>query len=298
MDLLAELRLLQPLLAGELDLGLVTLLEGHPHLGPVFLAHYGKGPLASKLDSLAADHYHLFSLEVFPYGTVFFNENAHLGGPFAGHLAQLFAEVGLEAPSEPDHLGRLLSLVGFLVKENRKETLAEVLYLDLLSWYFPFVEAVKRLGHPFFNPVLDHLTSLLGSLRADVAPLKPEIPKPEIDPLALLEQEGTGFKQISEWLLAPAVCGVYLGRTEIKELGDQLEMPTGFGTRTMLLPQMFYTAVDYERLPELLAALEALFRSYLLSYQAQAPAWPFAFDYWISRTEIGLSLLERIKSGL
>ena len=298
MDVAQELSLIVPILVGEFDVGLLSQIEAHSVLGDPFKQLYTQGNATERLDELAADHYHVFGLEVFPYGSVFFNDNAHMGGPFPSEIDAIFQAKGKEAPSESDHLGQELSLLASLVTMNDAEAAGDLLYRLILSWYFPFVETVKRLEHPFFNALFDHLTSLLLGLAAQFPPVDPEVPAPELKALAVLDDEETGLKNIAEFLLAPRLSGVYLSRTELKEIGDRVEMPTGFGTRSTLLPQLFFTAVDYEKMPLLVGELEAICQAFLIQYQQWEKTQPLGLRYWVQQVEQSLLMLHKMKQSV
>lgn len=298
MDLNQELSLLSPLWTGELDPSLLARLKGHETLGPALSGHYGDLSDSDLLDHLAADHYSLFGLEVFPYASVFFNENAHMGGEVSGYVGDLFRLRGLEAPSEPDHLGQEFRLLANLIEAGDETALGSFFWVQLMSWYFPFAEALRALDHPFFNQVLSFQEGLLANLASQLEPIPPEIPAPDAQPLEALDQEETGLKDISEFLLAPRLSGFYMGRTALAALGEAVDMPVGFGTRSTLLPQLFYTAVDYERMPAILGALLQIVEAHQTRYGSIKDRWPGSLDYWISRLDVIHQMLSKMKASL
>ncbi|MDT8446864.1 MAG: molecular chaperone TorD family protein [bacterium] len=298
MDFVSQIGVLVPMLTGEMGLAQLTAVRQHESLGPALANHYGHRPDAELLDELGADHYHLFGLEVFPYASVFFNENAHMGGVLPGQVAEFYALRGLERPSEPDHLGRELALLANLVEAGDEKATASFFWRYLMSWYFPFAEAVKALQHPFYNALFDQLESLLAVLGSQLEPIPAQIEEPEAEPLEALDQQETGIGDISEFLLAPRLAGFFLSRTALKEMGERIDMPTGFGTRSTLLPQIFYTAVDYDRLPALLEELDRIAAAQQERYNALAQGWPGMLDYWLGRVAVIRAMLSKMKAAV
>ncbi|OGG95404.1 MAG: hypothetical protein A2527_07755 [Candidatus Lambdaproteobacteria bacterium RIFOXYD2_FULL_50_16] len=291
---LALLRQVVPLLTGEFTLATLKQLRQDPVLGEYFLAHYGNGPENQIFDALAADHYHLFGLEVFPYGTVFFNEDAQLGGPEAAMVANAFLEAQLEPPSEPDQLGQELSLLVHLL-EQKPQMASDFLRSRLMSWYFCFLAAVVRMEHPFFNPLFQQVTQTLTELGYALPGEATAIPEPSLGGAELLSLEDTGLSDITRFLATPRYSGVFLSRKTIKDLADLVEIPVGFGTRSQLLPQLFYSAIDYGHLPELLTQLLEYFRAILEDYHTWEKTWPGGLDYWKERCHQSIDLLERMR---
>jgi len=124
-------------------------------------------------------------------------------------------------------------------------------------------------------------------------------PDPRIDfqlpaPPGLLEDEGTGLKEIVDYLLRPAYGGIYLSRDDIGRLARQRSLPRGFGDRRQMLLNLLRSAANYGGLVAILGELHSLASSWAAAYaeMAHEPILaPFA-NPWHSRASKTTNILD------
>ena len=244
---------------------------------PALLARAAETPLAEAMgdaDGLAASHYALFQLEVFPYVGLFLDDSGLLGGETAAAFEGHCRDAGFGASPDvasADHLGAVAGLLAFLtgaeadaLADGQAEAVAsarrralDTLDRWLLSWLLPFHAAAADAGEPFWVGVLDMLAALAVSHRAALggAITAVELPVPPAD---LLERRQTGLKAIAGYLLTPAHSGVWLSRQDIAALARGRDTPRGFGGRLQMLTNLLRNAAEYDDLPGLVGALDLL----------------------------------------
>lgn len=224
-------------------------------------------------DEAAADHYALFSLDVFPYASVFLDAQGRLGGPTTDAVQRHYAQSGFQPALDresADHLGHELALLAFLSEaetealEDDKAHEAERMHRRMqafmdehLLWWLPaFVQAVQQQSYPFYaalgrltlEVVLDHRAAL-GQRNS--------LPEKAVleEPPNVLEEEKTGLKDIAAYLTTPAWSGLFLGRSDLARLGRGERLPRGFGSRVQTLTNLLRAAVEFDRRDALLHAM-------------------------------------------
>ncbi len=243
-----ELSLIASLLEGKLPSDWASSsLQG------VWQAHYSRFEQAE--DEFAADHYQLFGLEVFPYASVYLSDDAQMGGDTVGLVADSYRAEGWYPKLQPDHFAAELRFLVHLLDQDKTLPGGEFLSRHLLPWVLVFSLALERQRHPFFSALAQDLQSRLAQL---VQQLEPEPYQAILHPfaLSLLEDEEVGLKDIALVFLTPASAGFYLSRADQMDLSVKIGVPAGFGTRSQILPNLFRSAAEYEKMPDLLQALE------------------------------------------
>jgi TorA maturation chaperone TorD len=241
-------------------------------------------PLAA--DEAAADHQHLFGFNIHPYQSYFLDPAGLLGGLVTDGVAQTYQRLGFRpgaASESVDHIGHEMSLLAFLCAaeaEALEDGLPDMagqmaghqlsfLVGHMLPWIGPLTLAVSQQGQGFygalaqvaFDLVQEHATELSGRLERPLAAgsVLPAAPN-------VLEDEGSGLKEIAEFLLTPAYSGIYLSRDDIGRLARRQAIPRGFGDRRQLLLNLLRSAANYDALGSVLDNLEALARRWLAAY--------------------------------
>ena len=237
-------------------------------------------------DESAADHHHLFGFNVHPYQSFFLDPAGLLGGPVTESVTQAYRTLGFHpgtSSESADHVGYELGLLSFLctaeaeaLEDDRPEMVREMrdrqyafLQAHLLQWIGPLTLAVGQQEQRFysalarvtFDLVQEHAAELSAQMDRPTASDDSLPPVPEI-----LEDEGTGLKEIAGFLLTPAYSGIYLGRDDIGRLARRQAIPRGFGDRNQLLLNLLRSAANYDALGQVTASLESVGGRWLAGY--------------------------------
>jgi nitrate reductase delta subunit len=179
-----------------------------------------------------AEHTEVFVLNCPPYASVYLGAEGGVGGEAADRVAGFWRAIGLDSPSEPDHLAALLSLYAGLgeaaadsgqpaTRRALAQTRGALLAEHLWPWLPSFLDAVADLS----TPALPGWAALaLRALRAERAALSGEPPWRAVGgtallPLALraapppLAAECLG--SLLEGLTSPVRCGIILTRQRL-----------------------------------------------------------------------------------
>ncbi len=241
-------------------------------------------------DELAAVHYQLFGMNVFPYESIFLDDSGLLGGRVTDGVTRSYGRIGFVADTagdSPDQIGQELAALAALCRveaaaraENRVSLAAsrqawqrEFLEGHLFRWLPPFVLAVRQQEDVFFTAVAN-LTLALAAHHYDELAETPADPGDFLPPAPdILADEKTGLKEIARYLTTPAYTGLYLGREDVSRLARRLELPRGFGNRQQMLVNLLRAAAQYDQLPHVIADLMSL------SERQREAYWRIGVDY-------------------
>lgn len=274
--------------------------------------------LPTDLEELAADHYQLFGLNIFPYATIFLHHDTMLGTVVSNNLERFYHEVGfMDYVSDiPDHVGNGFALLSFLSgaeadayadevsHEARRMQYLQARFLQeyFLCWLPALHKTVLEHKHTLYGTLLEiglqltlnqYQTITTNMVMSD---FKFDLPEPP----ALLENEKTGLKDIAEYLLVPAYAGFYLSRDTIRHLGTIHNIPHGFGKRHQILTNLFRTAVDYDLLENVITSLQAVRQSWH-NYYSSLDGLPGIMSFiepWLARLDQTQTLLETITTAI
>lgn len=272
----------------------------------------------------AAEHFHLFGFNVFPYQSMFLDTDGRLGGPQSEQALSYYRQAGFNlsprtpagrfaAGESPDHAGLELAFLSFLsgaeadaLQDGERLHVLRIrdlqrgfLDLHLLPWLPALVQAIGQQGSPFYTTLAGLSLELVFEHRAalgDGLPVgRPAFALPH--PPALLEDEKTGLKDIAAYLLTPAYSGLYLSREDIARLGRGRNLPRGFGARLQMLSNLLRSAVAYDLLPNLLEDISSLVGEWQAAYRSHletgTPWAPFAAA-WLDRLQATKEVVARI----
>ena len=240
-------RLFGRLFAREVTPDLLPTLAVLPELGEAL-------PAPFDADGAAAEHQRLFGLQVPPWAGVFLDAEGRIGGDTARVVRDLYTRAGLELDErseEADHVGHALALLAELEDDALA---AETLDRALLPWLPWLVEAVERHGGPFHRALAGLTLELALDHRSALA-APPGSATESTDEPELLDDERAGLRSIAEFLVTPARCGVYLARDDIRRLGAEGGLPTGFGARADTLETLLRAAAEYDDLERVVDGL-------------------------------------------
>lgn len=270
-------------------------------------------------DKAAADHYRLFGLNVFPYASLYLDDEGRIGGPVTDYVRHQFRQIdlGVDLSQESaDHLGHELIFLGFIASAEADawgdSTDVEVArmqhiqrhFLDRhLSWWLPvFAHAVRRQKYSFYTTLADLTLELVLDHRAALDPDVAESLTPALGtPPKLLDDQNTGLKDIAEFLSMPAWCGVCLSRDDIARLGRSERIPRGFGGRTRMLANLLRSAAEFDRLESVMNRLLDWLEDWRTHYCAlrknSIPCMEAVADFWLERVENTTHMVQRLQTA-
>jgi len=276
---------------------IISILEGE------ILQDWGSSPLQkiwqdhyqranNPDDEWSADHYQLFGLEVFPFAAVYFSDIAQMGGSAVNGVLDAYKATEWDGGSQPDHLAQELKYLDHLVVSGKQDQAAQFLGEQLLPWAPIFLIALKNQHHPFFTAVAQEIEDHLRGL---IAKLKPQPFVANLYPVevSFLDDEDTGLKDIARMLLIPASSGFYLSRADQMELAQSIGAPAGFGTRSQILPSLFKSAVDFDKFPALLAALQEVISGWQDNYASRSEFGPWLTP-WVECLSQSQKIVKRL----
>jgi TorA maturation chaperone TorD len=234
-------------------------------------------PQTLDCDHAAAQHYTLFGMNLFPLQSFWLDASGLAGGAETDRVAASYAECGYtpyQTDAAIDHISQQLACLAFLCAAeadalaDQKTGLAQRIHhlqahfltQHLLRWLPPLVCALQRQDAPFYG-ALAELTLALSdahladaeatwmSLRLDSEPfVLPPAP-------ALLDNAATTLRQLVNYFLRPACCGLLFTRHDLAQVGRMLRLPIGFAERETQFVNLLRAASRFETLPALFSAL-------------------------------------------
>jgi len=199
-----------------------------------------------------------------------------LGGEARDLVAGFWRALGLAPPPEPDQLVTLLAFYAGLLERAEAEpqegrwahAQKAFLWEHLLSWLPFYLDRVRVQGGAFFAAWADLLQSLLLEAGAELGP-------PAVAPLSLRRPPpGPGPEledgDLAPALLAPALSGVIITRSDLARCAGELELGLRQGGRAFILNSLFEQ--DWDRtLTWLEAEFVARERSYRGFHRSLSP---------------------------
>jgi hypothetical protein len=263
-------------------------------------------------DALAADHFALLGLDVFPFASAYLEADGRPGGStsdFVSRLAISLGETGASSES-PDHissecdvLSRLCLVKAEMVPgggDPQRVLRHEHDLLDhLFQWLPVFKHALSEGGGSLhcnmaewmLDIAVDHKRSLAAAADEDVGFRLPELPD-------LLSTEKTGLRDLAEYLCRPALAGMVVTRTRVEKIARALGLPRGFGDRSLMLGNLFGAAGNYGVVTELITEIKTVARGWKGYFEslesAEQDVLAEAALAWNERVGVTLSLLDHI----
>ena len=291
-----------------------------------FLMHVRAIPALAKAlppvivpDVEAADHYHLFGFNLFPYESIFIDDAGLLGGRVTEAVSRTLSATGFmvnTASAAADHIGYELAFMAFLsmreatawaradhfLANETREIQHGFLHTHLLPWLPAFAVALQRHRQPFYDALgaltLDFVNAHAAELprREDSENLYQPISQSPMRSCKSSEGK-SGLYELATFMTTPAFSGLHLSRDRITGLARELQLPHGFGSRRDMLLTLLQTAERYESLSKLLQSLRHETAAWQKSYEAfatQSPSLRPYFISWSERVAAAGDLLERM----
>lgn len=236
---------------------------------------------------LASAYAEVFLLNVPPYGTVFTDPEGEMNSAEAQRVGALFEAHGYYPPElnsvgAPDHVGLCLGFMGYL-----KERGLEIGELGL-DWAPTACLAIERQpsAHPFYRALANQTRAALLKHSKTLEPKpQPVISNLEL-PIAHPSNDETSLRDIVRFFLAPARCGLFLSRSRLGRMANDLDLRLPFGSRFDVAEVLFAATGESGLVERLIDALEAEVREWGLAYRQwgdEYPVWrPFA-EVWLER---------------
>ena len=197
----------------------------------------------------ATSYTDLFTLQLYPYASVYVGPEGMLGGEARDRVAGFWRALGLAPPPEPDHLCTLLALYANLVDAECLEedgvrraiggrARRAFLWEHLLSWIFVYLAKLESIAAPFYcewgtllGAILNHeasTTEMSDQLQLQL-PLHLRAAPPLADPR--LE----GADAFLSGLLAPVRSGIILVRDDLARAAQELHLGLRHGERPFVI---------------------------------------------------------------
>lgn len=269
------------------------------------------------LEAAAEAHTRLFLIELPPYESAFCGVDGLLGGEIATSVRAARADAGLgdALEEEPDHLGAELAWLAFLTgaEADARRDKVDVVHIrelqraaldhHLLRWLPQFVTALSEfseggIGHswpaggsPDSIDIYVRGALLAQDLIVDHrAALEGPSPVWDLPPVVdVLDDPRTGLRAIAEHLCLPCQAGGYLTRASITTVSRSLDLPMTFGARSDLMEGLLCAAAQYDRIPDVCAALDRVLSAWDAGYAVSPCSLP-----WRRRVTITRAMLDRL----
>ena len=106
----------------------------------------------------------LFLFQLYPYASVYLGAEGMMGGEARDRIAGFWRALGLDPPTEPDHLAVMLALYARLAeledetedarnREAWRQSRGAFLWEHLLSWLPPYLSKLTEIGPPVLSPL-------------------------------------------------------------------------------------------------------------------------------------------------
>ncbi|MEX1018464.1 MAG: molecular chaperone TorD family protein [Litorilinea sp.] len=278
-------------------------------------------------DRARAAHYEtILGYQIPPFGGLFLNPDAMLGGPFTAALARFYATAGYGTHPHSggdDHLANLLSCLAHLNAAeseawqdhappiaHKTQTLQRHLLENfLLPWLPPLTHALHQSRDDFYAAVgellgtaltdhwANHGEALTPPADVTAVPAPETLPSiPWLLPPDLPDLSTAGTRTIAGFLCRPQQAGFYLSPVDLQRLGHHFGIAAGFGGRRRQLETLLQT-IPLAELPALLHQLATHAQQWDDGYATLAlqhsPLVPY-IQPWRARIQATRTLIENM----
>lgn len=245
----------------------------------------------------------LFLFQLYPYASVYLGAEGMMGGEARDRIAGFWRVLGLEPPTEPDHLSIMLAFYARLAQletesseDRRREAWQQsrraFLTEHLLSWLPTYLGKLEEIAPPFYQRWAGLLFEALSEESGRQGP--PELLPlhlREAPELALPEEEGgRGFLRS---LLAPVSSGLLLIRADLHRASRELELGVRLGERLFVLESLLS-----QDAAGTLEWLQGECDSWIDRHRRAQPLSGVIADYWVGRARRTRRVLEQARQQL
>lgn len=266
---------------------------------PELAAVMGDGP-----EELAVAYEYLFGRNVYPYESLYRDEELMLNTAAADRVAAFYTACGYEPDPNvgaPDHLGLELTALARLIATEAaaqahgdaalrgwaRRQAAALVRQHLAGWAPIWARAVQRIpAHPFYQTLASLVVELIGSelerLAGEPVAMQEYIPLQPATP----HDEETDLNALIRYLITPVKAGFFLSRADCSALARQLGFAIPISDRFNMARTLFETAGQFEQVKALITALQDIMSNEeqelrrLIDAQA---VWEPALRPWLAR---------------
>ena len=270
-QLFAQLFASAPPIALYKDVLSLTELKA-PQLPPI---------LTENPDEAAAAHYYIFNLETLPYESLFSEESLSTGGPRTLLLQNEYQKYGFDVrryKMAADHLSTQLRFLSHLSgltahaaeqsapfeQHQLEEATQHFLQNHFLLWVPAYCQSLNprnaerqyQQAFVFFQELTLFILQIAQEHGESLTDGSMSVPSHAKTKPCILDTPECGINDIARYFATPSLCGVFLRRSDIQEIGRALDLPSGFGPRIDMLTMLFTCAAEYNSFEPLLRGME------------------------------------------
>ncbi|GAC1413836.1 MAG: hypothetical protein NVS3B16_05350 [Vulcanimicrobiaceae bacterium] len=244
----------------------------------------------------------LFTLQLYPYASVYVGAEGMLGGEASDRVAGFWRALGMVPPPEADHLATLLALYAELRERRASEpddigraaldrASGALLWEHLLPWVPLYTRKMRAIGDDFYCAWAELLERTLLAEAAERGPLAlAPLHLREAPPFADPREEGA--KPFVAALLAPVRSGFILVRADLARAANELGLGLRHGERRYVLESLF----AQERVA-VLAWLETEAAAAAQQHRDIAGFPAVMCEYWSARANATSALLGTLREA-
>ncbi|MCB0412723.1 MAG: molecular chaperone TorD family protein [Bdellovibrionales bacterium] len=258
-------------------------------------------------DQVAAEHYRVFGLNVFPYFSYFVEScsegyerrDSELLKIFNGHNFHINSQ---EYGISPSHIGVLLRFYDHLQKKKiSAEEKKEFLYQYLFSWVYHLYFSLKDVKSPFFEQVLSLLIQILYmewcSLGGGHKFSEKLFKLSEEDGLNFMTDKSTGVVQIAKHFVSPSLSGLYISKHLLQMLSFDIRVPLAFGDRLSMFKSLLLESSKYEKLDELINELEVIVARWKKQVYSMSSEFELIKMEWVAKMNTTMVILNELRKA-
>ena len=245
----------------------------------------------------------LFLFQLYPYASVYLGAEGMMGGEARDRIAGFWRALGLDPPTEPDHLAVMLALYARLAeledetedarsREAWRQSRSAFLWEHLLSWLPPYLSKLTEIGPPFYHRWAELLAAALGEELKRQGLLE-RLPLHLREAPELADPKRQGGEAFLRSLLAPVCSGIVLVRADLHRAARELELGVRLGERRFILE-----ALMAQEAGDTLTWLEGECDLWIDRHRQAEPVAGVITDYWISRVATTRKVMEEIREKL
>lgn len=259
--------------------------------------------LSSDLHDLRVEYTRLFTLNVYPYASVFLDVEGVLNTATTARVQRAYEQAGFQLDAAlpigaSDHFGAELLFVAHLLEHKRNEAAQTFLRDEIAAWAIIFLPAVEQNARAEFYRTLARET--LKWVCANIAPLD-YAPSPPITDLPDPSLDEQNLNSIVAYLLSPARSGIFLRKDDLTRIARETGLPVRFGDRTGMVRSLFIAAGESQSVQLLLPTLQMETQRWLERYmiaEKENPSMATSARAWLDRAQRTSVYLERMRDAL